>query len=398
MLIKQLRPLLRSKPFRYLLIIAGIAATFLILKFSDSAPFMFIGIIWFFLLLVMSLSSKRSAIKLWGVNFCAVVLALTSYETYLLIKSNELYISREHLQKEYLTNKFLGYAPTRNEKISAAKYYKDEVVFNAEYTIDTNGLRISPPNDILKNKGCILFFGDSFTFGVGVSDTESMPYQTGIKSGGEYKIYNFGFGGYGPHQMLSELEHGIVKKIVSCQGTIYGIYQAIPDHINRAAGLSFWDYYGPRYILGTNGAVKFAGNFSDEKLPKIIVKYLNKSIIYRDIIGNRRYFDREKDIALYIGIVNSARKSFESQYPEGKFHIIFWDNRSGTDEKQWKTSEWNYILKELQKTGVNLHPVSKIIPDYPYKRLKYDLSPYDTHPNALTHSIIANYITNTILN
>jgi hypothetical protein len=55
-------------------------------------------------------------------------------------------------------------------------------------------------------------FGCSFTFREGVEDREAMPYLVGELS--KYIVYNFGFHGYGAHQMLSALEYGIVDRIV----------------------------------------------------------------------------------------------------------------------------------------------------------------------------------------
>ena len=51
-------------------------------------------------------------------------------------------------------------------------------------------------------------------FGAGLNDTEAMPYQVGLKTNGDYRIYNFGVNAYGPHHMLSALEHGYVENIL----------------------------------------------------------------------------------------------------------------------------------------------------------------------------------------
>ena len=56
-------------------------------------------------------------------------------------------------------------------------------------------------------------------FGAGLNDTEAMPYQVGLKTNGEYRIYNFGVNAYGPHHMLSALEHGFVENIIKGKPT-----------------------------------------------------------------------------------------------------------------------------------------------------------------------------------
>jgi len=379
-----------------LLLILSTIISLLILKFLI-APFIYVGSIWIATILLICLSSKRNLIKIVGINLAAVVFALTVFEAYLSFKSGEFYLKREVSSEYYKVDKFLGFAPNKGRKINYNIFYNDKVVFNADYSFDENGLRISPPFNDRNSKGSVLFFGDSFTFGFGVNDNETMPYQVGVKTNGKYRIYNFAQSGYGPHQMLSQLEHDIVKNVVSYKENIYAIYQAIPDHINRSAGLSYWDYHGPRYVLGKDKEVIFAGNFDDISLPKIILKYLNKSLIYRDLLGNIRFLNRERDIDLYIAIVLTAKKNFEKLYPYGKFHIIFWDNRFPADEKPEEILEWTKVHRYFIDKGINVHLISNILPDYPNNRLKYDISPYDKHPNVLTHRLIAEYIGKNIL-
>jgi hypothetical protein len=307
-------------------------------------------------------------------------------------------MSREVSPDYYRVDKYLGYAPHKETKISEVKSYKDELIYNVTYTFDENGLRVSPPSNDLEVEGCILFFGCSYTYGIGVEDHEAMPYQVGIKFQKKYRIYNFALSGYGPHQMLSALEHKLVANTISCSGKIAAVYQAIPHHIERAAGLTYWDYHGPRYIADNNGNIKFAGNFDDVTLHRVILKYLNKSLIYRDFIGNRRLFDRINETNVYINIVKNSNNYFKNIFPDGKFHIIFWDNLFTSDDPPEQILLWNKTLKDLKDSGLNIHLVSNIIPDYQYNRFKYDLSAYDIHPNAHTHHLIAEYISRNILN
>ncbi len=93
----------------------------------------------------------------------------------------------------------------------------------------------SPPPSNKENGKCVLFFGGSFTFGEGLNDNETMPYSVGIKMKGKYQVYNFGFHGYGPHQMLSAIEHNMVNDIISCKQK-YVIYQALVTHADRSGG------------------------------------------------------------------------------------------------------------------------------------------------------------------
>lgn len=87
-----------------------------------------------------------------------------------------------------------------------------------------------------------------------------MPYLTGIKTGGHYSIYNFGYSGYGPHQMLAALQRGVVDQVVH-EPVSHVIYQSIPAHVGRAAGLAQWDPHGPKYVLDRGGRPVYEGPF-----------------------------------------------------------------------------------------------------------------------------------------
>jgi hypothetical protein len=74
------------------------------------------------------------------------------------------------------------------------------LIYDVTYTIDADGLRIAAGLDENPHDNrCMLFFGCSFTFGEGVDDHEAMPYVAGTLA--NLRAYNFGFPGYGPHQM-----------------------------------------------------------------------------------------------------------------------------------------------------------------------------------------------------
>src|SRR5207247_10000624 len=113
----------------------------------------------------------------------------------------------------------LRYAPDANRRVTARKLYRDQVLYDVTYTIGPDGLRVAPPAYDVAVGGCVVFFGDSVSFGEGVNDDQTFPYLVGLKTEGRYRIYNFAFSGYGPHQMLAALQAGRVARIVLCRST-----------------------------------------------------------------------------------------------------------------------------------------------------------------------------------
>jgi len=367
-----------------ILLIISIVVSFISLKYFF-APYIWIALSWFIVFLYGTIFSTKTITKALCLYLAVISLTFGIYEAYLWIYIDIKPIKiQDHIQGVLQKkNDLLGYAPIKNSKVLRSRFYGNEPIYDVIYTIDSDGLRKPPPYKGGNITGCVLFFGDSFTFGEAVNDEETIPYWTGIKTHGQYRIYNFGFGGYGPHQMLSALEHGLVETIIKCNPK-YAIYQAIDAHIIRAAGLSFWDRHGPKYILRKNGEIIYNGHFDDEKLAilkKNVILQLRKSLIFSKVLD--RYFNRD-NINLFIEMVSASRRIMETRYPESEFHVIIWNN---------KESE---LSKKLEQKGMRVHYIRNILIDYPEKRSKY-MFKHDGHPNSLANKMIAEYVVNKII-
>ncbi len=186
-------------------------------------PYAWISALWLIFLIYMLSIIKSPWKKSLFLNLSIFTSLFGYYEVHLFLSDK----NRIEYEENYaIIHDFLGSVPQKNRTSVSTRYHNSEVIHKSTYTIDSNGLRISPPYQSADTIECILFFGGSFTFGEGVGDTETMPYQTGMKLDGAYRIYNFSFYGYGPHQMLSSIEHGIIGEILTCRPK-YIIYQAI---------------------------------------------------------------------------------------------------------------------------------------------------------------------------
>ena len=242
-------------------VVCGTIAIFMTIE----QPFLWSFILWIIVAFSAAAWVKATRLKAVLVNFSAVLLALATYEAYLWQRETNYDPTR--MQGSYTTDYFdtdelLGYGPAKANIATSEKYHSDNQIYSVRYTINDDGLRISPPV-VEPELGCVLFFGGSVTFGEGVEDEQSMPYQVGDLTDNHYRIYNFAFHGYGPHQMLAALEQGRVGKIADCRPT-HVIYQAIIPHVERAAGLATWDKHGPRYARTPAGGVMLTGHFDDE--------------------------------------------------------------------------------------------------------------------------------------
>jgi hypothetical protein len=246
---------------------------------------------------------------------------------------------------------------------------------------------------------CILFFGGSFTFGQGLEDHETLPFLVGEKTEHRSRTYNFGVKGYGAHQMLSALQHGLVEDAIRCdqRRVSHVFYQSISDHIGRSAGPAWgWDY-GPRYRLTPDGGVMLDGRFEDgagqeeESLTQLVINQFTKSRIYKAIINGKylRKFSQE-ELDLYLGIIDASRRFVRSAYPCAEFHVLLWDE-DRIDNRG--------IRDGLRERGIDVRLMSDILPDYEIDGLNepYILHEEDEHPNALADELIADYVVREVL-
>lgn len=294
----------------------------------------------------------------------------------------------------------LGYAPYKNNRVFCFLYdaHKTLLLSGVSHTIDADGLRIAPPYNSNNRKGSILFLGCSFTFGAYLNDHETLPYQVGEQLHGTYHIYNFGLNGYGPHQMLSAIEHGRIQQIVK-DAPRYIIYQAIIDHAYRVNGLRNWTRYDPKYVLNDASQPILSGQMGEPSpsshqqksdLAQKLQWYLDKIYIYK-LLSNRPIRLTDGNINLFVAIVKKSQRLLKQAYPEASFHIILWDEDPGKSPQK----EIDAIVYQFRQEGFQLHFISDILPES-----AENLSQYIAfgHPNAMANKRIAEYVVTHIVN
>jgi len=369
-----------------MLIVLGAGFSIISLRYFP-VPYIWISLFFFLISVYAAVTRIKPFVKLLCLNLGMCILILGGLEGYLW--RSQISGNKERFEGDYVggytvnPEDILGYVPQKGKVVRSRKYFGEQLLYEVIYTIDVNGLRVSPASGNGDNNDCILFFGGSCTFGEGVNDNETMPYIVGVKKKEKYKVYNFAFHGYGPHQMLSAIENNIVDDVINCKPK-YAIYQALVSHVDRSAGLSSWDTHGPRYVFSAEGEVTYDGHF-DDSLPikRKVLDQLGKSFIYK------KYIDRKESISranteLFIGIVDKASRSLKERHPGLKFHVILWDIPK---------KNYELIMSKLKAKKIPVHPIGEILPDYPASKSTYQVSPpYDAHPNFHANEYIADYI------
>jgi hypothetical protein len=383
------------------LVVFAAVLSLIILK-HFSSPYIWMALIWVITFLSAWVLIPRSK-PLW-IGLVILTGGLGSIEGWFWIADRWVIkdVSSEGTFN-WVSHDILGYVAAKGVSQTEAKYYRGEKIYDVIYTMDANGLRISPPYSppAKGNKRCMLFFGDSYTFGWGLSDQDTMPYRVGIKAAPKYGVYNLAFLTHGPHQLLATIEHNLVSKAVSCAPNEikYIIYQTTPDHVRRAAGLrdKVDLHHGPQYALTTDGQLIYQGQIGDDVSAKRkIVRTLSKSSLYRKMVGGNVLYTRaysDDDLALYLAIVDSVGTRLKTAYPKSEFHILFW----GTDSLDKKGKLAEAMINGLNKKGLTIHRINDILPGADQYKEEFFLGGFDLHPNPAANDRIADYVVRKIL-
>lgn len=335
-----------------------------------------------------------SNVKVVIINFSVLLLFIALIELYLdifkpVFNKNQKDFIRKYSDNYYTTDSLLGYIPQKDKQSSAQLIDGNDIIFDVKYTINKNGVRISPHdiNDNFKNKNFInvLYFGCSFTFGEGLNDNETFPWLVEEMSNFRYKTYNFGFHGYGPNQMLRMLEINFIDKIVDTNNKTLAFFLLGDFHFERSSGkypAITWCANSPRYILNKNEKVKFKGMFTDMIKYKIISTIVKKSSIAHKL-EEKLYGSKieEKDNDLLLGILQKSKIILKEKY-NTDLYVIIWD------DEYFKNIE--FINDSLNNMGISVILITDIIPDLKENQEKYTY--IDSHPNQLCNNLMAMYL------
>ncbi len=181
-------------------------------------------------------------------------------------------------------------------------------IYSADYTIDSNLLR---QTNSAKTGPAIVFFGDSFTFGFGVNDADTLPQLFADSLDRKQRVLNLGVGGFGPQQFLREMQTGLYDSVIGPQPKLF-IFMTAVWHAERTACKYSWGAHAPLYAV-ENDQLVFKGACY-EGLGLWAQQFLWNSASYRLFVEPFRQKMSHDDIELYIRIVLAAVKLAKEKY------------------------------------------------------------------------------------
>jgi hypothetical protein len=321
------------------------------------------------------------------VAFTATVLGLLAVESIFAIHAalepSERY-SGNYATADYWNadDPVLGYGPRAGAIGTSTKILDGREVYRAIYTIDDDALRRTAPAGWTPHGGnCLLFFGDSFTFGEGLDDDASLPWLARDGAGPAWRSYNFGFHGYGPHQMLAAIEAGRVAKTAgACTDRVVVVLQFSEQHAGRALGRASWDTDGPWYVLDADGRVRLSGRFDERPKREPILSGRYRPEFLKWLDWRRLFWVTDIDRRFFVGLLTTAHDRLAATFPAAEWHLILLDERPNP-----------LVTTPLERHGISVHPIQSIVPGWRPDHPDYSI-PGDGHPNRRYNSALAAWL------
>ncbi|MEE3329136.1 MAG: hypothetical protein VX252_17510 [Myxococcota bacterium] len=373
------------------ILLLGIVLSLLALWLLSEPALWLLGI-WFGAGVVGALGGGSSSKRALWFNLAVLLAVVGGGALFFSDREGEIQVEGDNPEYRTVKHEALGYRPNPGQKAQLRKFTDDEVIYDIAYTIQENGLRLSPPHIESEGKPCVLFFGGSHMFGEGVNDEEALPYRFGIETGGRYEVHNFGFSGYGTHQMLAALESGFVESAIDCNPR-HVIYQGGYFHVPRAAGLSSWDKEGPYFESVSSDAVEFRGGFDEQEEPDDIFSNLIGLTGLDSVISGLHRPPDGRDYDRVVGILENSRRYVEENYPEAEFHVFFMDDKR-RGPIPFYSFAWSRppLPETLKERGFHVLHRRDALPDLEERPDLYRIHPQEGHPNAMAQALMAEYL------
>ncbi len=272
----------------------------------------------------------------------------------------------------------LGYILKPSVRVTATQTSGSRVIYQVEYATDANRRRLTPVSNPGQRDTFALFFGDSFTFGDGLANNQTLPAAVG-QLAPKVMPYNYGVSGYGPQHMLAQLQNRNLRAEVS-QPQGVAVYTFICSHINRAIGSmevhNTWGASMPYYALNPDGQLERRGNFVSGR-PVLAVVYavlgLSQTARYFNLQLPRLTDDHYE---LTARILAAAAHQFEAQFgPGNPVYVLIYPDQQGCTGQ---------LLPQFDKLGLKYLDYSRL-----FTRAQADLWQPDGHPSPRAQQLVA---------
>src|SRR5580704_16599247 len=360
-----------------LLIVAVLVVASIVLNGWSSrieAPFVVYFLVASAWAATIALLSRPEALRSGALIFSSVFFSMALVETYMYYANRSEIIITRTIPVDWRRDETdIGSQPLPNTTATFEEALGGRLIDKVTYRFGGSGLR-EIPAAVQGGPHKVVFFGCSFMFGHGVQDDQTLPYYFVRAASGTFEGFNFAGDGWGPHQMLREIETGFVRRVAGTPEL--AIYEAIPDHLRRVAGRAPCED-GPKYDLCRDNESCYSGQFHSADYATCR-RWLDRSWIVRFFESHSERLSQPADIPLYLAVLKRTRTLLEDHGT--RFVIVLWDQNELADT----------MMKTLRENQFDVIALSSIFPKSDLKNGL--LIQRDRHPSPATNKAIARYL------
>jgi len=245
------------------------------------------------------------------------------------------------------------------------------VVYDVDYTIDEHLNR----QVISAETGpTIAFFGDSMTFGQGVSDADTLPQAFADATERRFRVLNFAVPGYGPQQFLRALETDMYRDLMTEPHLFVMLTAAW--HAERSNCAESYMWHAPRYVL-VRGVPTYQGACSDhwtERVRQLWTRAAMNSVFFKPAFGGANAADMDLFVAILIRAGQLVREKYG--VPALILYLPYdaYVRQAGTTDRQ--------IMQRLRDAGLLVADAELDPKDFPDQTLEI---PGDGHPTGVAN-------------
>ncbi len=316
------------------------------------------------------------------ITLIEIVLRMWNKNNQLIIQANPTIL---------IPDPFLGRKVRANVKGSCTiQKGESEVIYT--YSTDIKGRRITPQSSETKKTKICLFFPCSFTFGIGVNDDETFPFYF-AQQNPECKVYNYGIPSGSPQQMYLLISEPNFTDDLECLPLII-IYWFIPHHLERLIGTpNLVGSWGGRLpcIEMENDSLIYKGLFMNAYPTYYLInRFLNSFMILQKLYSIKYTKDNysEKDIILFIRILEASKEKLSPYFPKTQFIFLF--NPGSSKEipklKERLLHNKNFFVIDFSNDEKKIKMINTLMKSNEYLGI-------DNHPTSKTHRLMAEWVT-----
>ncbi len=285
-------------------------------------------------------------------------------------------------------DKLFGYAPRPGIRARVSLRRFGRTIVDARYTIDRHGFRATRASTD-PAAPTVIFVGDSYTFGDGLGDADTLPQRYADITG--QRVINAAFSGYGANQVLRLVQSDRLDPVIVGGGPRLFAFPVIDANLRRIDPQLAQHRVGtPHYDL-IDGNLRFVGPFYPG-LAGALVKLASRSAIVSGIGDLLVAAPSERGAELFGAMVQQASLTARSQF-HARFLVVLWDEpiwQDGGDPRRalQRASAVAAMEREMQQRGVAWVRVSTLVPDYRAHMAAYVI-PGSGHPSALLNRRLA---------